>query len=674
MSNDRVPKNILKKIDKLREEVRYHNYRYYVLNQPLISDEEFDKSMKKLEKLEEKYPQIIVPYSPTQRVGGQPIPGFPSVTHDPPMLSLDNTYDLDELLEFENRAFRRLADVSQLEWVLEQKVDGVAVSLVYENGVFLHGSTRGDGVVGDDITQNLKTIKSIPLILLNNGKKYPFLEVRGEVYMPNDSFLSLNKEREEEGESLFANPRNAAAGTLKNLDPSIVAKRNLDIFIHSYGSIPPSIKTHREALDFLEEIGFKVSQLREVRKGIKDSISLIEEWKEKRYKLDYLIDGLVFKINSLLLRERLGATSKAPRWSVAFKYPAEKASTKLKRIEISIGRTGIATPIATLDPVFISGTTVSRASLFNMDEIERKDIRVGDTVVVEKGGEIIPHVINVVKEERSGKEDKFKFPEKCPVCGEKLIKPEGEVYYRCINIKCRAQAMGRILHFGSRDGMDIEGLGYILVSGLVLQKIVSDYADLYFLKKNEIASLPRMGDKSALNLLRAIEKSKKRSLERLIFALGIPFVGTYNAKLLKDNFVSIDELKSINTEELLKIEGIGEKTASSIVAFFENESNLEVVLKLRKAGVRMEQKKEKKKVLPFEGMKFVLTGILEKYTRDDAKTLIEDFGGRVTNSVSEKTDFVIVGEYPGSKFDKAKKLGIKIKSEVDFLKMIDENC
>jgi len=673
MASNKVPLNVKREIKKLRKEIQYHNYRYYVLNQPEISDEEYDKLLKRLEELEGKYPVTIMPSSPTQRVGGQPLEGFPDVIHDPPMLSLDNTYNIDELLEFEDRALRFLKDVPRLEWVVEQKVDGVAISLEYENGVFTRGSTRGDGIVGDDITLNIKTIKSIPLVLLNNKGKFPYIEVRGEVYMPKGSFLSLNKEREEAGMSLFANPRNAAAGTLKNLNPSVVAKRNLDIFIHSYGSIPKSIKTHKEALDFLKMIGFRVSHLREVRESVDNAIPLIEEWREKRYELGYLIDGLVFKINNLKLRERLGATSKALRWAVAFKYPAEKAKTRLKRIEISIGRTGIATPIAMLDPVLISGTTVSRASLFNIDEIERKDIRVGDTVVVEKGGEIIPHVITVVREERKGKEEKFKFPEKCPVCGEKLIRPEGEVYYRCINIQCRAQVKGSILHFGSRDGMDIEGLGYVLVSELVSQKLLSDYADLYFLEKNGIATLPRMGDKSAENLLSAIEKSKDRPLERLIFALGIPFVGTYNAKLLRDNFESIDELIKVNTGELLKIEGIGEKTASSIVAFFENKSNLEVIRKLRKAGIRMKRKGREKKPLPFEGRKFVLTGALEKYTRDEAKRKIEDLGGRVRSSVSEKTDFVVVGENPGSKLNKAKRLNINIIKEKDLIKLIEEN-
>lgn len=673
MSKGKVSKDVLKEIEKLREEIKHHNYRYYVLNKPIISDEKYDKLYKRLEKLEGQYPETINSTSPTQRVGGKRLKEFPSVTHDPAMLSLDNTYDLEELLEFENKALRRLRDVSSLEWVIEQKIDGVAVSLVYENGFFTQGSTRGDGVHGDNITGNLKTIKSIPLTLIKTKKNYPFLEVRGEVYMPNDSFLVLNKEKEEKGETLFANPRNATAGTLKNLNPSVVAERNLDIFIHSYGSIPKFINTHKEALDFLKDIGFKVISLHEVRKNIKDSVSLIEEWKEKRHKLNYLIDGLVFKVNNLALEENLGATSKAPRWAVAYKYPAEKAKTKLKRIEISIGRTGIATPVAILEPVFISGTTVSRASLFNMDEIERRDIRVGDAVLVEKGGEIIPHVVDVFKEERSGAEKKFKFPQKCPVCGEKLIRPEDEVYFRCINIKCRAQIKGRILHYGSRDGMDIEGLGDVLVSQLVDEKIVSDYADLYSLDKSEIISLERMGDKSADNLLSAIEESKNRSFNRLIYSLGIPFVGTYTAKLLDDNISSIEELMKKSKDELTSIEGVGDKTALSIVAFFDNESNLEVIQKVTGAGVSVEHKKRKKKRSPFKGKKFVLTGALEGYTRDEAKRIVEDLGGRVSSGVSEKTDFVVVGNNPGSKYNRAKDLGIKILDEEEFIKIINEN-
>ena len=672
MPRGKIPEKVKKRIEKLRKDIRYHDYLYYVLNQPEISDEKYDILLKELKNLEEKYPETVIPSSPTQRVGGQPLLGFPDVIHDPPMLSLDNTYDKEELLGFENKALRVLGE-GELEWVVEQKIDGVAVALTYENGFFMQGSTRGDGVVGDDITRNLKTIKSIPLCLLKDSRKYPYLEVRGEVFMPTRSFLSINKEREEKGEVPFANPRNATAGTLKQLDSTVVAERNLDIFIHSYSSAPESIKTHREALDFLKGIGFKVSPLREVVKGVSGAMSLIEEWSERRNKLNYQIDGLVLKINDLTTRKKLGATSRSPRWAVAYKYPAEKKKTKLKEIRISIGRTGIATPIALLEPVFISGTTVSRASLFNPDEIERKDIRVGDTIIVEKGGEIIPHIVGIVTEERDRNSKRYIFPRRCPVCGEKLIRPEGEVDFRCINLQCSAQIKGRILHFGSRNGMNIEGLGYVLVDQLVSNNIIADYADIYFLKKDDIVSLERMGGKSAENLLSEIEKSKRQSLERLIYSLGIPFVGAYNAKLLSNNFVSIDELMKVDKERLIEVEGIGGKTASAIIGFFSNKKNLEVIQKLRRAGVRMGGKEiSKKRDLPFKDKRFVLTGTLKGYTRDEAKELIERLGGRVTGSVSKKTDWVVMGKDPGTKLDEAKKFGVTIIDEEEFKRLMKQ--
>jgi DNA ligase (NAD+) len=668
-----VPDKIKKEIEQLKKKIRYHNYRYYVLNQPEISDFEFDSLLNKLKDIEEKYPEIRDPYSPTMRVGGEPLEGFSHVTHEPPMLSLDNTYDEKELKEFEQRVLRNLENkIGKIEWVIEQKIDGVAVSLEYENGKFIRGSTRGDGVVGDDITQNLKTVKSLPLELLNGGEKYSRLEVRGEVFMPNSSFLKLNKEKEEKEEQLFANPRNAAAGTLKNLDPRVVAERNLDIYIHSYGTLPEDIKTHREALDILGKVGFKVIPLREVRSSIEDSKDLIKEWNVKRFKLSYQTDGLVFKINSLKMREILGSTSKSPRWAVAFKFPAERKVTRLNDIKVSIGRTGIATPIAMLEPVFVAGTTVSRASLFNKDEIERKDIRVGDKVFIEKGGDIIPHVVGVNKDARDGSEKKFKFPDKCPVCGETLVRPEGEVYYRCINVGCPSQVKKSILHYGCRDGMDIEGLGEVLVDQLVEKNLVSNYADLYYLKQDDIEELERMGEKSAENLLKGIEDSKKRLFDRLVFSLGIPFVGTYNAKLIAKEFPSIDKLKDATCEALLEIKGIGENTATSVVSFFKNKKNLSVIEKLKKAGVSMEGKAKKEEKLPFSGKSFVFTGELENYSRREAQDLVESLGARAVNSVSKNTDYVVAGENPGSKFENAKKLGVKVIGEEEFLKIISE--
>jgi len=669
-----VPDKIKKEIEQLRKNIRYHNYKYYVLNQPEISDFRYDSLMKELQDIENQYPELRDPYSPTQRVGGEPLEGFSNVTHEPPMLSLSNTYDQKELEDFEKRVFRHLKDeVDTIGWVVEQKIDGIAVSLEYENGNFVRGSTRGDGVIGDDITQNLKTIKSVPLKLFNKRKNYSKLDVRGEVFMPNSSFLKLNKEKEEKDEQLFANPRNAAAGTLKSLDSKVVAERNLDIYIHSYGNLPDGFGTHSEALDFLEEIGFKVSPLREIRNSIEESKDLIKEWNTKRFKLPYQTDGLVFKINSLRVREMLGSTSKSPRWAVAFKFPAERKVTRLNDIEVSIGRTGIATPVAILEPVFVAGTTVSRASLFNKDEIERKDIRVRDKVYIEKGGDIIPHIVGVDKDVRDGSEKEFDFPEECPVCGEKLVRPEGEVYYRCINIGCPSQVKKSILHYGSRDGIDIEGLGEVLVDQLVEKDLISNYADLYYLKKDNIQELERMGEKSAENLLKGIENSKKRVFDRLIFSLGIPFVGTYNAKLIATEFTSIDKLKRATCEELLEIKGIGENTASSVVSFFKNKKNLSVIEKLKKAGVSMESKTKKERDLPLSGKRFVFTGELKSYSRREAQDLVESLGARAVNSVSKNTDFVVVGENPGSKFDKAKELGVEVIGEEEFLKLISEN-
>jgi len=671
MSDKKASKEVKKEVEELRNKIRRHNYKYYVLNQPDISDFEYDSLMKELQNIENQYPELRDPYSPTQRVGGEPLEGFSNVTHEPPMLSLSNTYDQKELEDFEKRVFKHLKDeVDTIEWVVEQKIDGVAVSLEYENGNFIRGSTRGDGVVGDDITQNLKTIKSVPLKLFNKRKNYSKLDVRGEVFMPNSSFLKLNKEKEEKEEQLFANPRNAAAGTLKSLDSKVVAERNLDIYIHSYGNLPDSFGTHKEALDFLEGIGFKVSPLREIRNSIEESKDLIKEWNTKRFRLPYQTDGLVFKINDLHVREMLGSTSKSPRWAVAFKFPAERKVTRLNNIEVSIGRTGIATPVAILEPVFVAGTTVSRASLFNKDEIERKDIRVGDKVFIEKGGDIIPHVVGVDKDSRAGSEKKFKFPEECPVCGEKLVRPEGEVYYRCINIGCPSQVKNRILHYGCRDGMNIDGLGEVLVDQLVEKNWVSNYADLYYLKQHDIENLERMGEKSAKNLLEGIDKSKGRPFDRLIFSLGIPFVGTYNAKLISTEFPSIEKLKDATYEELLEIKGIGENTATSVVSFFKNKKNLDVIEKLKEAGVTMEGKIEKEKELPLSGKKFVFTGELEKCTRREAQDLVGKLGARAVNSVSKNTDYVVVGENPGSKFEEARNLGVKIIVEEDFLKLI----
>ncbi len=665
----RIPENIKKEIEKLRELIHYHNYRYYVLNSPEISDYEYDQLYKKLEELEKKYPELVTPDSPTRRIGEALTGEFPTVEHKVPMLSLENTYSLDELIEYEKRLKRIVGFDRKIDYAVELKIDGVAVSLEYENGIFKRGSTRGNGILGDDITNNLKAIKSVPLKIFTDEKELFNIEVRGEVYMPNEVFLEINRKREEDGEILFANPRNAAAGTLKSLDPKIIAERKLDIFIHTIVRMPEKYKTHTECIEKLKKIGFKTTPFIYKISSMDEIKEIIQKWEKERYNLPYGIDGLVIKVDSLNLREELGYTEKSPRWAIAFKFAPERAETKLIKIEPNVGRTGIVTPVAILEPVFISGTNVSRASLYNEDEIKRKDIREGDYVYVEKGGEIIPKVVGVNKSKRTGKEKEFKFPEKCPVCGSKLVKEEDEAHWRCINISCPAQVKGRIIHFASRNAMDIEGLGEVLVNVLVDKGIIKDYGDIYFIKKDELVNIERMGEKSAQNLINAIERSKSRGLDKVIYAIGIRNIGSHAARLLASRFKSMDKFIKADFEELSKIEGIGPVRAESIRNFFGVKENLKVIEKLEKAGVLMEIKEsEKKKIL--EGKRFVFTGTLEKFTREKAKEMVLLLGGEVSDSVSKNTDYVVVGKEPGSKYEKAKKMGIRIINEDEFLKLI----
>ncbi|RKZ23700.1 DNA ligase (NAD(+)) LigA [bacterium] len=665
-----IPEHIRKEVERLRKEISYHDYRYYVLNDPVISDYEYDMLVKKLKELEEKYPELITPDSPTRRIGDAITGEFPTVEHTIPMLSLDNTYSEEEVREFDRKVKRLLETDEEIEYAVELKIDGVAVSLEYRDGKFYRGSTRGNGHIGDEITNNLRAIKTVPLRLLTEEEEFMNIEVRGEVYMPRKAFEELNKEREKRGEPLFANPRNAAAGTLKNLDPKVVAERKLDIFIHTIPEPPHGLRTHASSIEKMREIGFKVTPFLRVVKGIDAVFPIIEEWNEKRKELDFDIDGMVIKVNDFTLQRNLGETEKAPRWAIAYKFPAEQAVTKLVKIELSVGRTGVVTPVAILEPVFISGTTVSRATLHNEDEIRRKDIRVGDYVVVEKGGEIIPKVVKVVKDRRTGKEKEFVFPDTCPVCGAKLVREEGEAAWRCINVACPAQIKGRILHYGSRNAMNIEGLGDVLVDMLVERGLVKDYGDLYYLKKEDISSLERMGEKSAENLLQEIEASKQRELERLIFGLGIRHIGIHAARILANRYHSIDRLKEASFEELAGIKGIGPISARSIKQFFEQEGNLRVLEKLRKAGVRMEEEVLEEGEKPLQGKKFVFTGALETMTRDEAQREVIRLGGEVSSSVSKKTDFVVVGKDPGSKYKKAISLGVKTITEEEFLRMI----
>jgi DNA ligase (NAD+) len=661
-----MAKNPKERIEELVKLINYYNYMYYVENNPVISDYEYDKLYKELVELEEKYPEYKLPDSPTQKVGGQPLKEFKTVEHKIPMLSMDNTYSEEELIEFDAR-IKRMADIKEVDYVVELKYDGVAVSLHYENGEFVLGVTRGDGFRGDDITENLKTIKTLPLKI----KYKQTIEVRGEVYMRKDDFEKLNRERKEKGEVLFANPRNATAGSLKLLDPKLVAQRNLQIFIYQ-GFLNNGPNTHWEVLNFLKEIGFPVSSYRKYCKNIREVIDYCNEWENKRFSLPYNIDGMVVKVNSLDLQRTLGTTTKSPRWAVAYKFPAEQVSTLVKDVVVQVGRTGTLTPVAILEPVVVSGTTVSRATLHNFDEIKRLDVKIGDRVFIEKSGEIIPKVVKVIPEARTGKEKDIPIPEKCPVCGSMVVKDKEEVAIRCPNIRCPAQVKERIIHFASRDAMDIEGLGEKWVNILVDKGLLSDYGDIYYLKYEDLIKLERMGEKSVNNLLTAIEKSKTRPFANLIYAIGIRHVGIHASEILAEEFNSIDELKNAKIETLSSIQEIGPTIAESIVEFFTNEENLKVIEKLKRAGVKMKKEKAESKKNILSNLTFVITGTLKNYSRNEIQDYIKKLGGKVTDSVSKNTDYLICGNEPGSKLQKAQQLGIKIITEEEFEKLVKE--
>jgi DNA ligase (NAD+) len=658
------------RIDALRREIHHHNRMYYIEDSPEISDAEYDALMNELIELEEAHPDLITADSPTQRVGGEPLEGFGTVEHTVPMLSLDNTYSKEEVLAFDARIKRALSRIGEMEYVAEPKIDGVAVSLRYENGVLVRGSTRGNGFVGDDVTANLRTIRTIPLRL--EGAPIPLLEVRGEVYMPHKAFEKLNEEKEAEGEEPFANPRNATAGSLKLLDPRISAKRKLDIAVHSLGQVEGvEFKTHFEFLERARKLGLKVNEGYARFKGIENAMMYCDEWEKRRDSLPFEIDGMVIKVNRLELREALGATSKSPRWAFAYKFKARQASTVLKEIKVQVGRTGVLTPVAILEPVHLAGTVISRATLHNADEIKRKDIRIGDTVLIEKGGDVIPKVVKAVTTKRTGKEKIFEMPDRCPVCSAGVVRMEGEVAVRCGNMACPAQLKNRLKYFGSRGAMDIEGLGEVLVEQLVDKGLVRDVGDLYSLDVETIGNLERMGQKSAENLTSAIEGSKTRDLSRVIFALGIPYVGSRGADLLSQQFRSMDELSQATSEELQAVPEIGPRTADSIVHFFQESENLKVIEKLKAAGVNMRSAAPAAAVDDrFDGKTFVLTGTLESMTRHEAEEKIKQRGGKPSSSVSRKTDYVIVGQDPGSKYDKAVQWGVQTLSEKEFIKML----
>lgn len=655
-----------KEIAELTKKIEKLNYDYYVKDNPSASDYEYDMLLRKLSELEEEYPELASPLSPTKRVGGQVLEGFEKVEHAVKMESLADVFSKEELFEFDGRTKGLLAGESY-EYVVEMKIDGLSVSLEYQNGEFFRGSTRGDGTVGEDITENLKTVKSIPLRL---NKSIPYLEVRGEVFMPKASFEKLNKEKEEKGEALFANPRNAAAGSLRQLDTSVAAKRNLDIFIFNIQRIEGAdIKTHSEGLDFLEELGFKVSPLRKKAENIAKAYDIIQEIGEKRESLSFDIDGAVVKINDLRQRERLGSTTKVPKWAAAFKYPAEQKETLLCDIVLQVGRTGAITPNAVLEPVRVAGSVINRATLHNMDYIKEKDIKIGDRVIIQKAGDIIPEVVRVVKEKRSGAEKEFEMPKVCPACGEPVEREEGEAVLRCINPNCPAQKIRSIIHFASRDAMDIEGLGDAVVEQLCAEGLISDSADLYYLEKESLLNLERFAEKSAENLLSAIEKSKKNNADKLLFALGIRHIGAKSAKNLMEAFGSFENLSKATKEEILAAKDVGEKMAESITGYFSFETHREFLKRLENAGVNMEYKSSFEGDL-FSGKTFVLTGTLENLKRSGAKEKIEALGGKVSGSVSKKTDYVLAGSEAGSKLEKAQELGIKVISEEEFLNML----
>lgn len=670
-----------KEIEKLRREIRQHDILYYVEDQPKISDREYDRLLQKLIDWEKEHPDDIPADSPTQRVGGKVSERFTGIAHKTAMLSLDNTYNLDEFRDFHNRVVKGLnkgepegnqVAEDEVEYAVELKIDGLGVNLTYENGLFVQGATRGDGMTGEDITANLRTIRSIPLNIPTENEDFNILEVRGEVFLDREAFFKINEERKAEGQAQFANPRNAAAGTLRLLDPAITAKRPLDIFVYSVGfmdHIP--FKTHFSAMQKLKSLGFRINPENILCKNFEETFKLIENWREKKDRLSYEVDGLVVKVNSLGFQSKLASTARHPRWAVAYKYEAEQVITEVEDIVCQVGRTGSITPVALLRPVLVSGSTVSRATLHNEDVIKDKDVRVGDTVVIEKAGEVIPKVVRVANESGKSRTQPFEMPKTCPECATKIIRPEGEVAWRCVNAVCPAQVKERLLHFASRKAMDIDHLGPAVLDQLVDGGYVQHFSDLYTLDLEDLVELERMAEKSAQNLIDSIEKSKSAGLTRLLHALGIRHVGQRAAAVLAENFHSIDKLQAASFEDLEQVDEIGPIMAESLRAFFGQEVNRQEVERLREQKVVLvEERKETGNSL--EDKQFVLTGTLKDFSRDQAKEKILSLGGRVTSSVSKKTDYVVAGADPGSKRDKAEKLGVEILTEDQLKKLLAE--
>lgn len=663
---DHAEENIEKEIEELRAEINRHNELYYQKSEPEIADYEFDKLLERLKELEAENPHLVTPDSPTQRVGGK-AEGFKEFVHKVPMMSLDNSYNIEELRKFDERC-QKLADGRDFTYVAELKIDGLSISLHYKKGVLVAGATRGDGVTGDDVLSNVRTIHSIPLKLT---KDFPDeIEVRGEVFMPRSVFEEINKDLAEKDEKTYANPRNFASGTLRQLDSAIVASRRLDMFPYDVwaGNQKP-FETHEENFGWLGKNNFNINPNREVCKNIDEVIDFCNKIENLRDSLDYEIDGVVVKVNETQLQDEFGSTSKFPRWAISYKYPAMQATTKLNDITVQVGRTGALTPVAELEPVLLAGTTVSRASLHNQDEINRLNIKIGDWVLIEKSGEIIPQVIKVVESKRDGSEQDYEFPKQCPICNSEVLRPEGEAVTRCTNEDCPAKIKGRIAYFATRKAMDIEGLGSVLIETLVDKRLVKDVADLYSLEMQTLADFERMAEKSATNVINQIEESKERGLQRLLFGLDIRHVGERYSKILANQFRSIENLSKATVEELDAIPEIGQKVAESIYEYFRSERTIDLIERLKEANVKMEVDEESSANLDerFVGKTFVLTGKMENYTRTEAAKLIEERGGRVASSVSKNTDFLVAGEKAGSKLTKAEKLGVNILSESDLI-------
>ncbi|MFA4843386.1 MAG: NAD-dependent DNA ligase LigA [Candidatus Margulisiibacteriota bacterium] len=652
-----------KRLEEIKTLIRESDKLYYGKDLPLIRDESYDKVFRELQEIERRYPDLLISDSPSLRVGGEPLKSFKTVTHKKPLLSLDNVMSEEELDDFDRRVREGLGK-EHVDYVCELKIDGLAVTLTYKKGKFSVGSTRGDGIHGEDITSNLKTIKAIPMSLPETVD----LEVRGEVYLPVKELAKLNEDREEVGDPRFANPRNAAAGSLRQLDPKVTAKRPLTIWVY-FAETEPKLKTHQETLERVKELGFRVNPNIKLCHGIEEVQKFIKHWETAREKLDYEIDGIVIKVNSLTEQEKLGFTARAPRWAAAFKYPPMQAVTIIEDIQVQVGRTGAITPVAYLKPVHLAGVIVKRATLHNEDEVRRKEIKIGDHVKVQRAGEVIPEVVEVIKSKRTGHEKEFKMPHKCPVCGAEIFKPAGEAIARCTNATCPAQVMGRVRLFTSREAMDIEHAGPALIDQLVAKELIKDAADLYTLDKADIMKLERMADKSAQNVVNSIKASLDRPFERMLYALGIRMVGKRTAQILADHFSDIDHLAKANEEELSKVHEVGPKVAASIVTFFKQKGNIHLIEKLKKAGVRTKELGTKGPQ-PLKGKTFVFTGGLEHYTRPGAEELVRKLGGSASGSVSKNTSYVVAGTDPGSKYEKAKKLGVEVISEEEFRALI----